>query len=41
MRTARGRIDADAVLAESVVAIERAGADMIIPYRAEELARRL
>ncbi|HEX6940321.1 MAG TPA: porphobilinogen synthase [Longimicrobiales bacterium] len=38
---ARGWIDADAVLAESLIAIKRAGADMIITYWAKELARRL
>ncbi|HEX7119934.1 MAG TPA: porphobilinogen synthase [Longimicrobiales bacterium] len=36
----RGWLDADAVLHESLVAIKRAGADMIITYWAKEFARR-
>jgi porphobilinogen synthase len=37
----RGWIDADAVLAEHVLAIKRAGADMILTYAARELAEAL
>jgi porphobilinogen synthase len=36
----KGWLDADAVLYESLVAIKRAGADMIITYWAREFARR-
>jgi porphobilinogen synthase len=34
----RGWIDADAVLAEHVLAVKRAGADIILTYAAKELA---
>jgi porphobilinogen synthase len=37
----RGWIDGDAVLAEHVLAIKRAGADVILPYGARELAEAL
>ncbi|MDO5730830.1 porphobilinogen synthase [Corynebacterium sphenisci] len=37
----RGWIDADAALAESVLAIRRAGADQVLTYAAVDLARRL
>jgi porphobilinogen synthase len=36
----RGWIDGDAVMAEHVLAIKRAGADMILTYAAKHLARR-
>jgi porphobilinogen synthase len=37
----RGWLDGDAVLAEHVTAIRRAGADMVLTYAAAELAQRL
>ena len=37
----KGYIDADAVMLESVLAIKRAGADLIITYFAKELAKQL
>ena len=37
----RGWIDGDAVMAESVLAFRRAGADMVLTYAARDLARAL
>ena len=37
----RGWIDADAVLAEHLLAIKRAGADLILTYAAREVAEAL
>jgi porphobilinogen synthase len=37
----RGWIDGDAVLAEHVLAVKRAGADVILTYAAKELAEAL
>ena len=38
---ANGWIDRDRVIMESLIAIRRAGADMILTYWATEVARRL
>jgi porphobilinogen synthase len=37
----RGWIDGDAVMEEHVLAIRRAGADLILTYAARDLAERL
>jgi porphobilinogen synthase len=38
---ARGWVDRDRVIAETLTAIKRAGADLVLTYWAAEVARRL